>query len=223
MRTRLVPRTTLGASVLCRGTAEFGSVVEDSVSETIINRYLEAGGNVLDTAEVYAEWIPGGSHRSEEFLGQWLRKRKSRDGLILSTKGAHPRLHSMPIPRMSKQDVESDLNSSLRRLGVDCVDIYWLHRDDVATPVEDILLMLEEFRKAGKIRYAGFSNWTQTRADAARTAAEKLEYPGVHRKSKSMELSESGCLKRRSNLGLHRRIFYRLAHEARLRGISLHP
>ena len=132
MRTRLVPRTNLEASVLCLGTAEFGSVVEDSVSDTIINRYLEAGGNVLDTAEVYAEWIPGGSHRSEEFLGQWLRKRKSRDGLILSTKGAHPRLHSMHIPRMSKQDVESDLNSSLRRLGVDCVDIYWLHRDDVA-------------------------------------------------------------------------------------------
>ena len=117
MRTRLVPHTDLDASVLCLGTAEFGSAVEDSVSETIIHRYLEAGGNVLDTAEVYAEWIPGGSHRSEEFLGQWLRKRESRDGLILSTKGAHPRLNSMHIPRMSKPDVESDLNSSLRRLG----------------------------------------------------------------------------------------------------------
>ena len=120
MRTRLLPRTNLEASVPCLGTAKFGSVVEDSVSETIINRYLEAGGNVLDTAEVYAEWIPGGSHRSEEFLGQWLRKRKNRDGLILPTKAAHPRLHSMHIPRMSKRDVESDLNSSLRRLGVDC-------------------------------------------------------------------------------------------------------
>jgi aryl-alcohol dehydrogenase-like predicted oxidoreductase len=178
MRTRLIPHTILEASVLCLGTAEFGSNVEDSVSETIINRYLEAGGNVLDTAEVYAAWIPGGSHRSEEFLGKWLRKRKSRDGLILSTKGAHPRLNSMHIPRMSKQDVESDLNSSLQRLGVDCVDIYWLHRDDVSTPVEEILLMLEEFRKSGKIRYAGFSNWTLARAEAARTAAMKLHVPG---------------------------------------------
>jgi aryl-alcohol dehydrogenase-like predicted oxidoreductase len=177
MRTRLVPRTSLQASVLCLGTAEFGSGIEDSISEALIDRYLEAGGNVLDTAEVYAEWLPGGSHRSEEFLGQWLRKRKSRDGLILSTKGAHPQVNSMDIPRMSKQDVEFDLNSSLRRLGVDCVDIYWLHRDDVSTPVEEILRMLEEFRKSGKIRYAGFSNWTQARAEAARIAAEKLNVP----------------------------------------------
>jgi len=223
MRTRLIPRTTLEASVLCLGTAEFGSAVGDSLSETITDRYVDLGGNVLDTAEIYAAWLPGGSHRSEEFLGRWLRKRKNRNDLILSTKGAHPRLDSMDKPRMSRKDVESDLDSSLQRLGVDSVDLYWLHRDDPGTPVEEILLTLEEFRKAGKIRYAGFSNWTQARADAARTAAEKLEYPGVHRKSKSMELSESGCLKRRSNLGLHRRIFYRLAHEARLRGISLHP
>ena len=178
MRTRLIPHTDLVASVLCLGTAEFGCGVEDTACETLIKRYLEAGGNVLDTAEVYAEWIPGGSHRSEEFLGRWLRKRKSREGVILSTKGAHPRLNSMHIPRMSKQEVESDLDSSLQRLGIDCVDIYWLHRDDVTTPVEEILLMLEDFRKAGKIRYAGFSNWTQTRAEAARIAAEKLNVPG---------------------------------------------
>lgn len=178
MRTRLVPRTTLEASVLCLGTAEFGSGVQDSVSETIVNGYLDAGGNVLDTAEVYAEWLPGGSHRSEEFLGRWLRKRKNRDGLIISTKGAHPRLDSMDKPRMSRKDVESDLNSSLQRLGVDYVDIYWLHRDDPGTPVEEILLMLEEFRKTGKIRYAGFSNWTQPRAEAARIAADKMALTG---------------------------------------------
>ncbi|MBV9107093.1 MAG: aldo/keto reductase, partial [Verrucomicrobia bacterium] len=93
MRTRLIPRTDLEASVLCLGTAEFGSVVEYSLSETIIDRYVGAGGNVLDTAEVYAAWLPGGSHRSEEVLGQWLRNR-NRNGLILSTKGAHPRLDS---------------------------------------------------------------------------------------------------------------------------------
>jgi aryl-alcohol dehydrogenase-like predicted oxidoreductase len=178
MRTRLIPNTTLQASVLCLGTAEFGSGVEASLSDTITDRYIDAGGNVLDTAEVYAEWIPGGSHRSEEYLGRWLRKCQSRTGLILSTKGAHPRIHSMDQPRMSRKEVESDLNSSLLRLGVDYVDLYWLHRDDPGTPVEEILLMLEEFRKAGKIGYAGFSNWTQPRAEAARIAAEKLGLPG---------------------------------------------
>ena len=184
MRRHLIPHTNLDASVLCLGTAEFGSVVEDSVSEAIIDCYIDAGGNVLDTAEVYAAWVPGGSHRSEEFLGRWLRKRKSRDGLILSTKGAHPRLDSMDKPRMSKKEVESDLNSSLQRLGVDHVDLYWLHRDDPGTPAEEILLMLEEFRKAGKIRYAGFSNWTQARAEEARLAAAKAGRCRFHRQVK---------------------------------------
>jgi aryl-alcohol dehydrogenase-like predicted oxidoreductase len=178
MRSRLIPRTTLEASVFCLGTAEFGSVVEDSLCESITDRYIDSGGNVLDTAEVYAAWIPDGSHRSEEFLGRWLRKRKSRNGLILSTKGAHPRLDSMDVPRMSRKDIESDLDSSLQRLGVDSVDLYWLHRDDPGTPVEEILLSLEEFRRAGKIQYAGFSNWTQPRAEAARVAAEKLGVEG---------------------------------------------
>ena len=174
MKTRPIPHTDLKASELCLGTAEFGSAVEDSVSENIIKTYLDAGGNVLDTAEIYAAWLPDGEHRSETFLGNWLRKNKNRDQLIISTKGAHPRLASMDKPRMSKAVVESDLNSSLQRLGIDYADIYWLHRDDPSTPVEEIVLMLEDFRKAGKIRYSGLSNWTQERADAVRMAAEKL-------------------------------------------------
>src|SRR6202521_3267972 len=191
MRTRLIPGTTLEASVLCLGTAEFGSALEDSLSETITDRYVDLGGNVLDTAEVYAAWLPGGSHRSEEFLGRWLREHKSRNGLILSTKGAHPRPNSMDKPRMSRKDVESDLDSSLQRLGVDSVDLYWLHRDDPATPVEEILLTLEEFRKAGKIRYAGFSNWTQARAEAARVAADKLGQPGFGGRQEQWRLAKA--------------------------------
>jgi aryl-alcohol dehydrogenase-like predicted oxidoreductase len=179
MKTRLIPHTTLEASVLCLGTAEFGSVVDDALSENIIETYLDEGGNVLDTAEIYASWIPGCDHRSEEFLGAWLRKTKNRDEIIISTKGAHPRLDSMDKPRMSKPLVEGDLNSSLQRLGIEHADIYWLHRDDPGTPIEEIVLMLEDFRKAGKIRYAGLSNFTQARAEAARVAAEKLGIQGI--------------------------------------------
>jgi len=195
MRTRLIPHTNLEASALCLGTAEFGSAVDDSLSAAIVNRYIEAGGNVLDTAQVYAAWLPGGSHRSEEFLGRWLREHKSRNGLILSTKGAHPRLDSMDTPRMSKKDVEFDLNSSLQRLGVDHVDLYWLHRDDPATPVEEILLTLEEFRQAGKIGYAGFSNWTQARAEAARVAAAKLGVAGFIGSQNQWSLAKADAAK----------------------------
>jgi aryl-alcohol dehydrogenase-like predicted oxidoreductase len=174
MKTRPIPHTNLTASELCLGTAEFGSAVEDSVSEEILKTYLDAGGNVLDTAEIYAAWLPNGEHRSETFLGNWLRKNKNRDRLIISTKGAHPRLDKMDKPRMSKPIVESDLNSSLKRLGIDYADIYWLHRDDPSTPVDEIVSMLEDFRTAGKIRYCGVSNWTEARTEAARVAAEKL-------------------------------------------------
>ena len=174
MKTRPIPHTSLTASVLCLGTAEFASAVDESSSEKILATYLDAGGNVLDTAEIYAAWLPNGEHRSEAFLGKWLRTHENQDQLIISTKGAHPRLDSMDKPRMTKPVVESDLDSSLRRLGIDHADIYWLHRDDPSTPVEEVMLMLEDFRKAGKIRYSGLSNWTQPRAEAARLAAEKL-------------------------------------------------
>jgi aryl-alcohol dehydrogenase-like predicted oxidoreductase len=174
MKTRPIPHTDLTASELCLGTAEFGSAVDESVSDEILKTYLDEGGNVLDTAEIYAAWLPNGEHRSETFLGNWLRKNKNRDELIISTKGAHPRLDNMNKPRMSKAVVESDLNSSLQRLGIDYADIYWLHRDDPSTPVEEIVSMLEDFREAGKIRYSGVSNWTEGRAEAARVAAEKL-------------------------------------------------
>ena len=75
MKTRLVPRTNLNASVLCLGTAEFGSAVDESSSEKVLETYLDAGGNVLDTAEIYAAWLRYGEHRSETFLDQWLRRR----------------------------------------------------------------------------------------------------------------------------------------------------
>ena len=195
MRTRSIPRTNLEASVLCLGTAEFGSAVDDSLSTAIVNRYIEAGGNVLDTAEVYAAWLPGGSHRSEEFLGRWLRKHKSRNGLILSTKGAHPRLDSMDTPA----DVEKGcgIRSEFQppAIGVDHVDLYWLHRDDPATPVEEILLMLEEFRKAGKIRYAGFSNWTQARAEAARLLRQSWASPGFIGSQNQWSLAKADAAK----------------------------
>ena len=171
-------------------------MLEDSLSEAVTNRYIEMGGNVLDTAEVYAEWVPGGSHRSEEFLGRWLRKRKNRDGLILSTKGAHPRLESMDKPRMSRKDVESDLNSSLQRLGVDYVDLYWLHRDDPGTPVEEILLTARRISKGRKNRIRRIFQLDTISRRSGQSRRGKARCPWLHRKSESMEPGESGCCKR---------------------------
>jgi aryl-alcohol dehydrogenase-like predicted oxidoreductase len=191
MKRRIVPGTDLNASILCLGTADFGSAVDDSRSRAILDRYIDQGGNVIDTAEAYAAWLPGGSHCSEKFLGSWLRKRRRPAQLIISTKGGHPRFESMHIPRLSRKEVEGDLDSSLRRLGVDCIDIYWLHRDDPRQPVEEFLMMVDDFRRVGKIRYAGFSNWTQGRAEAVRIAAQKLNIKGFVASQSQWSLAKS--------------------------------
>src|SRR5918911_815917 len=95
---------------LVLGTDYFGSTVGRDLSMQLMDRYLEAGGNVIDTAELYARWVPGGEHQSEKVIGEWLRDRGVRDQGILSTKGAHPELETMDVPRMSKADVQADLD-----------------------------------------------------------------------------------------------------------------
>jgi aryl-alcohol dehydrogenase-like predicted oxidoreductase len=195
MKRRIVPGTDLNASILCLGTADFGSVVDDSRSRAILDHYIDQGGNVIDTAEAYASWLPDGSHRSEEFLGKWLKERGRPTELIISTKGGHPRFESMHIPRMSRKEVTGDLDSSLLRLGVDSIDIYWLHRDDPRRPVEEFLMMVDDFRRAGKIRYAGFSNWMQDRAEVVRIAAQKLNLKGFVASQSQWSLANSDLTK----------------------------
>jgi aryl-alcohol dehydrogenase-like predicted oxidoreductase len=108
MRRINIPRTDLQASIIVLGTDYFGSTVSRQESMHLIDHYLEAGGNVLDTAEVYASFVPGGEHQSETVIGEWLRGRQVRDQVVLSTKGAHPKLASMDIPQMSKAEIQSD-------------------------------------------------------------------------------------------------------------------
>jgi aryl-alcohol dehydrogenase-like predicted oxidoreductase len=89
-----LPKTDIYASELALGTDYFGSTVSRERSMELMDHYLEAGGNVIDTAELYARWVPGGEHQSEKVIGKWLHDRHVRDQVILSTKGAHPKLDS---------------------------------------------------------------------------------------------------------------------------------
>jgi len=185
-----IPQTDLYASTLALGTDYFGTAVSRDVCTELMDHYLEAGGNVIDTAESYASWVPGGEHQSETVIGEWLRERGTRDQIVLSTKGAHPKLESMDIPRLSKAEIQADLDSSLQRLGVECIDLYWLHRDSPGYPVEEIIQSLEGFRQAGKIKHAGFSNWRQSRAEEARLAAERLGVEGFVASQNMWSLAE---------------------------------
>ena len=165
-------------SALCLGTVLFGTGIPEKDAFAQMDHFFEHGGNFFDTARIYAEWLPGGHGSSETCLGRWIKQRKCRDRAVISTKGAHPDLKTMNVPRMSKSELRSDLEESLRALDTDYIDIYFLHRDDVSRPIEEILSSLEGFRKEGKIKNYGFSNWTLTRMLEAGAAANRNGFPG---------------------------------------------
>jgi len=104
--------------------------------------------------------------------------RKNRHKIILATKGGHPELSSMNIPRLTKKEVTEDLEGSLRTLKTDFIDLYWLHRDDPQRPVGEIVDMLNEFSVAGKIRYYGCSNWNPERIKKALEYSKEKGYKG---------------------------------------------
>lgn len=168
-----IPGTDLHPFSICLGTGDLGSTVDRENSFKLYDAYVERGGNFLDTAKVYADWLPGERSVSEKTIGRWMKLRGNRDKLIIGTKGAHPDLANMHIPRLSRQEIEFDLNASLKHLGTDYVDLYWLHRDDPQHPVEDILETLNAQVKEGKVRYFGCSNWRVSCLKAAQEYAKE--------------------------------------------------
>lgn len=160
MKRLRIPGSRLEVSEICLGTVGLGATIDVPSSFTMLDRYLDLGGNFLDSANVYSDWIPGEKSRSEKTIGRWLKARNNRDQIVLATKGAHPRLESMQLSRLAPEDIVHDLDQSLASLQTDWIDLYWLHRDDPSRPVPEILETLNLQVRAGKIRYFGASNWT---------------------------------------------------------------
>ncbi len=178
MRTAQIPNTQLNPSVLCFGTADLGAKIPREDAFALLDAFVEAGGTFIDTAEIYSDWVPGEKSRSEKLIGEWLKLRGHRDRLVLATKGAHPRLESMHVGRMSRPHIEHDLNESLKNLRTDVIDVYWLHRDDPTTPVANIIETLNAQVSAGKIRAFGCSNWRTERIRAANDYAAQHSLHG---------------------------------------------
>lgn len=178
MKYTRIPNTDLEPSVVCLGTVHVGSTLGRRSSYELLDAYLEHGGNFLDTAKVYSDWLPGERSTSEKMLGRWLKLRRNRDKVILSTKGAHPHLSTMSATRLSRQKITYDLNQSLKHLRTDVIDLYWLHRDDPHLPVEDIIDTMDRLRMSGKIRYFACSNWRAGRIRSAHACASRLGIQG---------------------------------------------
>src|SRR5215472_8704958 len=174
MKYQSIPRTDLHPSVLCFGTASFGTALESSTAFRLLDTFFAQGGTFLDTAHVYGAWVPGGLGRSETIIGNWLHERHLRDEVILGTKGAHPALSAMHLPRLFRQDIVADLDESLRCLQTEYIDLYWLHRDDPQLSVAELLETLNDQVSQGKIRSFGCSNWRVERV------AEAMQYAATH-------------------------------------------
>ncbi len=170
MNTRRLGGTDLDVSPLCLGTMHFGTRDNKSKSYALLDQFLEAGGNFLDTANMYAMWIGKGGE-SETLLGKWIKARKNRGRLVIASKVGfqYQKVPSSNAPAV----IEAECEKSLRRLGIECIDLYYAHRDDRGTLLEAQLEAFDKLVRAGKVRHIGASNfkaWRLVEAEAVAAA-----------------------------------------------------
>jgi aryl-alcohol dehydrogenase-like predicted oxidoreductase len=170
MRYRLLGHSGCAVSELCLGTMTFGAETDEAGSHEQLDVFVEAGGTLVDTADVYSAGV------SEEIIGRWLaaRPRDVTESIVIATKG---RFATDPGPNgngLSSRHLTRALDASLRRLGVDAVDLYQVHAFDPWTPMEETLRTLDGFVQAGKIRYYGLSNFTGWQLTKAVLSARAL-------------------------------------------------
>lgn len=167
-----VPFTDLKVSALCLGSGSFGTAIPQEEAFALLDRYVELGGNFIDTANVYGNWVKEVERSvSEKVIGRWMQERGNRNSIVIGTKGVHPEMETPKTPRVTPAAIVHDIHQSLASLQVDTIDMYWLHRDDPTQPVEAIIDILDAEQKAGSIRWYGASNWTPARIAEANAYA----------------------------------------------------
>jgi aryl-alcohol dehydrogenase-like predicted oxidoreductase len=156
MEYRTLGRSGCAVSELCLGTMTFGSETDEKGSHAQLDRFLEAGGTLVDTADVYSAGV------SEEIIGAWFADRPAdlTERVVLATKGRFPMTGTPNGDGLSTRHLTRALDASLRRLGVDAVDLYQVHAFDSWTPLDETLRTLDGFIRSGKIHYYGLSNFT---------------------------------------------------------------
>jgi aryl-alcohol dehydrogenase-like predicted oxidoreductase len=186
----------LDVSPLCLGGNPFGWTADEETSFAVLDAYAEAGGNFIDTADLYGIHAPGNrGGESEIIIGRWLQARGNRDQMVIATKvGAMPGLDNL-----APETIRRGAEDSLRRLGTDYIDLYYAHLDDHGTPVAETLATFDALVRAGKVRHIAASNFTADRLSAslaisaregfAAYVAVQMEYNLVERKNYERNLA----------------------------------
>ncbi len=176
MKTIPLGNTGEQVSALCLGTMYYGTRVNQEMSYQLLDQYMEAGGTFLDTANIYAHWVEGFSGgESETLLGLWLKQRKNRDKVFLASKVGFG--YGLVQTGLTARQIAAECEKSLRRLGVDTIDLYYAHVDDRYTPLEETLESFNLLVKEGKVRYIGASNYRAWRLEQARCISQTRSLP----------------------------------------------
>jgi len=171
MEYRKLGNSGTSVSHLALGTMTFGAEADEAASHAILSDYAAAGGNLIDTADVYSAGV------SEEIIGRWLSKNPAeRDAMVLASKGRFPMGDGVNDLGLSRRHLRRALDASLTRLGVDHIDLYQVHAWDPLTPLEETLGFLDEAVVQGRIGYYGFSNYTGWQLTKAVMTARQRGY-----------------------------------------------
>jgi len=176
MQYRPLGRSELQVSPLCFGGNVFGWTADERTSCSLLDAWIDAGFNFVDTADVYSRWAPGhAGGESESVIGRWIRQGGQRSRLVIATKVGN----DMGEGRigLKPERIREAVEGSLRRLQVECIDLYQAHRDDEATPLEATLEAFGKLVAEGKVRAIGASNYTAPRLHAALEASARLGLP----------------------------------------------
>ena len=198
---RRLGRTGLKVSPLCLGSMNFGWTADEETSFAVMDAFAEAGGNFIDTADIYNRWVEGHiGGESEGVIGRWLQARGNRSQMIIATK---VRGQMGPGPNdqgLNRRHIFDACEASLRRLQTDTIDLYQTHSFDADTPIDESLEALDRLVQQGKVRYVGCSNypawrlmealWTSDKCGLARYNSIQPHYNLVNRAEFERELAE---------------------------------
>ncbi len=210
MKTTRLGSTGLTVSNLCLGTMQFGWTAGERAAFDVLDAYVAAGGNFIDTADIYSRWSPGNPGGvSEEIIGRWMKVRGHRGSLIVATKVRGEMWKGNDGEGLGRTHITRAVEDSLRRLQIDTIDLYQCHWPDDKTPIDETLTLFGELIASGKVRCIGASNYSAAQlGHALRVAGEKglprfatlqPHHNLVHRKEYEAELA---ALCTRENIGV---------------------
>lgn len=177
MNKRIIKNTDLEIAPINLGGNVFGWTLDEQQSFNILDKFVGAGFNFIDTADMYSFWIENGKGgESETIIGKWFKERNNRQDIILATKvGGATNQHGLDV---SRKHILKSVDESLQRLGTDYIDLYYTHYDDNVTPVEETLQAYDDIIKAGKVRFIAASNVSPARL---KESFEISEARGLHK------------------------------------------